>query len=101
MSQDAISKYLCLNKSTVARAISYLEERGFVTRETDKEDKRILRVYPTDKMLAVLPEVRRVGAEWNRLISEGISEEELLVFNSVLERIEARAREIGTEGERA
>ena len=36
-----------------------------------------------------------------RLISEGISEEELLVFNSVLERIEARAREIGTEGERA
>lgn len=101
MSQDSIAKHLCLNKSTVARAISYLEEHGFVTRETDKEDKRILRVYPTDKMLEVLPEVKRIGAEWNSLISERISEEELIVFNSVLERIEARAREIGTEGDRA
>ena len=48
----------------------------------------------TEKMLAVLPEVKRVSAEWRALLSEGIPEEELAIFNSVLERMEAKAREI-------
>ena len=45
-------------------------------------------------MEAVLPEVRAVSEEWNTLLSEGISADELAVFNSVLERMQARAREI-------
>ncbi len=101
MSQDAISRQLCLNKSTVARSLCYLEEHGFVSREADCEDKRVLRVYPTEKMLQVLLPVRELAAEWNALISEGISEEEMRIFNSVLDRIEERARKIGMGGDKA
>lgn len=92
LSQDAIARELCLNKSTVARTLSYLEEHGFVAREADAADKRVLRVYPTDKMLEALPRVREISREWNSLIAEGISEEEFKLFSSVLEKIEARAR---------
>jgi hypothetical protein len=49
-------------------------------------------------MLAVLPDIRRVSGEWMSLLSEGIDEEELRIFDSVLERMESRAREI-IEGE--
>ena len=45
-------------------------------------------------MLSVLPEVREASAKWMTLLSEGIPEEELDTFNSVLERMESRAREI-------
>ena len=45
-------------------------------------------------MLAVLPEVKQVSTEWRKLLSEGIPEQELTIFHSVLERMEMRAREI-------
>ncbi len=99
-SQEEIAREICLNKSTVARALTQLEERGYVRREASREDKRRLLVYPTDKMLAVLPQVRAVAQEWNGIISDGIPEEELEVFYSVLARMEERAKAaLGQEGE--
>lgn len=100
MSQDAIARSMCLNKSTVARTLSYLEEHGYVKREADADDKRILRVYPTEKMLQVFPEFRALAGEWNSLISEGIDEEEFRIFSTVLEKIETRAREAWIGGDK-
>lgn len=93
-SQEELAKELCLNKSTVARALTVLEERGYVTRESLPNDKRQLAVHPTEKMLAVLPEIRRASHEWVDLLSEDIPAEELEVFSSVLERMEKKARQI-------
>ena len=93
MSQDAIAKRICLNKSTVTRALSYLEERGYVRREPKAEDKRVLLIYPTEKMLNVLPRVEKITRDWNREISEEIPDEEMKTFLLVLEKLEARARE--------
>lgn len=99
-SQDDIARFTCLNKSTVARTISYLEDHGFVYREADETDKRVLRVYPTEKMLKALPEVVSLAKEWNALISEELSEEEMAVFLSLLEKIEGRAREVSFGGDK-
>ena len=93
-SQEEIARELCINKSTVARNLNSLEEKGYITREFLPNDKRQLAVYPTEKMLAVLPEIKRASLDWMSLLSEGISPEELEIFNSVLERMQARAREI-------
>ena len=93
-SQEELARELCLNKSTVARALTLLEERGYVRRESLPNDKRQFAVHPTDKMLAVLPEIRRASGEWTALLSEGIADEEMAIFNSVLERMEKKAREI-------
>ena len=91
ISQDALVKHTRLNKSTVTRSLAYLEEHGFITREQDPDDKRSLRVFPTERMLAVFPEIRSLAKEWNTALTESISEDELAVFNSVLERLQARA----------
>lgn len=92
-SQDELAKDICLNKSTVTRALAQLEERGYVTRTPDASDKRRTLVEPTRKMLEILPEVRRITAEWNSAIAEGIPEEELAVFQKVLKKMEQNARE--------
>ncbi len=91
-SQEALSRDLCLNKSTITRSLIQLEEQGYVTRVADAQDKRILLVMPTEKLLSVISEVRRASREWNDLILDGISEEEKRVFCEVLLRIEANAR---------
>ena len=93
-SQDFFAKELCLNKSTVARTLNSLEEKGYITRTPLSTDKRQFSVYPTEKMLLVLPEVKKASYEWMLLLSDGIEEAELKIFNSVLERMENRAREI-------
>ena len=93
-SQEELARELCINKSTVARNLTCLEERGYVSRQALSNDKRQFSVYPTEKMLAVMPEIRKASAEWMDLLSEGIPEAELEVFNSVLERMQKRASEI-------
>ncbi len=99
-SQEMLSRELCLNKSTVARTLNHLEEKGFIKREANAENKRETLVFPTEKMLDILPEVRAITDEWNELLVSEIPQEELTVFYSVLSHIEGKAREIikGLEG---
>ncbi len=93
-SQEELARELCINKSTVARNLNCLEEKGYISRAPLPNDKRQFSVYPTEKMLAVLPEIKAASSEWMALLSEGIQEEELEIFDSVLSRMQTRAREI-------
>ena len=93
-SQEELARDLCVNKSTVARNLTYLEEKGFIKREALPTDKRQFAVYPTDKMLSVLPEVKKASKTWMDILSEGIDDAELEIFNSVLSRMEQKAREL-------
>ena len=98
-SQDELAKDICIDKSGVARALASLETSGFVERKTDPENKRKTLVFPTEKLIDKISSVRSVTADWNRLVSEGISEEEFAVFQSVLFRMEKNARKIIEEQE--
>ena len=93
-SQEELAQELCLNKSTVARNLNYLEEKGYISRLSFSGDRRQLSVCPTEKMLSIFPEVKAASNEWIDLLSDGISKEELDVFNSVLERMQNKARAI-------
>ena len=88
VTQDVLAKDICVNKSTVARRLDWLESEGYVLRLADKEDKRCLLVYPTEKMKAIHPKIKRIAEEWMEVLMSGISEEELSVFVSVLSRME-------------
>ena len=98
-SQEELARELCINKSTVARNLNFLEVKGFITRNPLPNDKRQFAVYPTKKMLGFLPEIKQASVAWMKLLSEGIPEEELAVFDSVLNRMENRARKIIEEQE--
>ncbi len=93
-SQEELARELCINKSTVARNLNYLEEQGYISRLPLPHDKRQFSVFPTEKMLAVLPEIKAASLEWMALLSESIPQDELDIFHSVLVRMQARAREI-------
>lgn len=93
-SQEDLARELCVNKSTVARNVNYLEEKGYVTRTPLPQDKRQFSVFPTEKALCVLPEIKAASAQWMQLLSQGISQTELDTFDSVLMRMQEKAREI-------
>ncbi len=91
-SQEDLAKELCVNKSTVARNINYLEEKEYISRTPLPTDKRQFSVFPTQKALDVFPEIKTASLEWMALLSQGISQAELDIFDSVLRRMQEKAR---------
>ena len=100
MTQDWLARYLCVNKSNVTRHLARLEKDGYIERKVSLEDKREMLVYPTQKMLDVHPEVVRITREWNALVSEDITPEEMEVFHDILQRLLERSQEIVYGGEK-
>lgn len=99
MSQEKIAKHLCINKSNVTRHLAYLEKNEYIKRIVSKEDKRELLVYPSSKMLELHPEVVRITREWNTLLADGITEEELSAFHGVLDKMLEKSMKIIYSGE--
>lgn len=91
-SQEELARDICLSKSAVARALSDLEKKGYVTRTRGETDKRAQLVFPTEKMTAALPHVRSLTKEWNETITKGISQKDLAVFEETLAKMEQNAR---------
>lgn len=89
---EELAKRLCVNKSSVARNLSYLEERGYIKREQSKDDKRLALCYPTEKLKNILPDIIRIIEEWNSFITEELSPEESRQFEDILGRIANKAR---------
>lgn len=100
-SQEELARELCLNKSTATRALAHLQENGYITKESRENDKRQFAVYPTEKLLSVIPDIRKVSGEWMQLISEEIAPWELEVFYSVLTRMEDKAKKVISDKEDA
>ena len=64
-----------------------LEKNGYVRRESDPDDKRVLRVYPTEKATALQPAIGVTLADWNELITRGFSEEEKETLETLMIRV--------------
>ncbi|MBD5467399.1 MAG: MarR family transcriptional regulator [Lachnospiraceae bacterium] len=96
-SQDELARAICLDKSTVARALAHLEKHGYITRLPNEKDRRQYLVHPTEKMLELYPKVQLANQEWNARLTENVSPEELEVFHRVLSRMEQNAKKITDE----
>ena len=91
--QEKLANYLCINKSSVTRHLSYLEKNGYIRREPCLKDKREHLVFPTEKMLSAKTEVVAVTKKWNELIADGITEDELEKFHILLDKMLEKSTE--------
>ena len=74
-----------------------MEEKGLIMRKQDPTDRRVWRVYPTQKMQELLPHVRLVMKEWNEYLLEEFSEEEQEKLVVALEKLMQRAQTAAQE----
>ena len=91
ITQDALSKAIFIDKSNITRQMALLEGAGFVIRCPDEDDRRQVRVFPTERALSLLPEIREGFRAWRAYLQEGLSEEELALFCQVMDKIARRA----------
>lgn len=91
ISQEELARAICVNKSNVARQLAVLEADGLLTRTPDPEDRRVMQVFPTEKMEALLPCVREVMGDWNSCLLADFSEKDREKLIAMLEIITERA----------
>lgn len=91
ISQEQLSQKLCLNKSNVARQSAAMEEEGFILRKICGKDKRVLRLYLTEKAEALMPELDRITDRWEQLLTRELTESEGQILNILLPRLRSNA----------
>ncbi|MER1985110.1 MAG: MarR family transcriptional regulator [Solibacillus sp.] len=73
---DKLADMIKVDRTTAARAIRKLEVNGFIEKRDDTTNKKIKRLFPTDKGLAVYPHIIREHEYSERTALAGLSEEE-------------------------
>jgi len=84
-------KTLCektsLDKSTLTGIIDRLERDGYITKKPSETDKRSTLISLTGKEREFAQNVQKVSNQMNKIFYKGFTDEEILQFDSMLERI--------------
>jgi DNA-binding MarR family transcriptional regulator len=90
-SQEFLSDFYFIDKTTVARCARRLEELSFLRREVSPEDRRVYRLYLTAEGENCAHEIQRRSDEWSRHLAEGFSEEERRTALTLLSRMSSNS----------
>ena len=91
ITQDQLARQVVLNKSNITRQLTALEEKGYVNRIPSPTDRRAMQLYPTDKTMALLPQIQGVYRDWSALLLQDMTEEEKLLLGKLLLQIKGKA----------
>jgi len=78
---------------TVTKMVERLEKNGFLTTKKDEKDKRITRVYISDKGRSQLHELRDFRSEAADIYFKDMSDEEIETLNTLLEKVKKNISE--------
>ncbi|MBB1079381.1 MarR family transcriptional regulator [Limosilactobacillus sp. STM2_1] len=84
---EQLSNLIKVDRTTIARAVKKLEKNGFIERKNDPENKKIKRLYVTEKGKSIYPFIIRENRYSNNEALKGFSAEEAQQVHDYLVRI--------------
>lgn len=84
LSQRELAKMTRVTPPTMTVAIKKMERQGYITREQDANDQRIIRLSITEKGRSCITEAKTVFRELEDILLIGISTEEKLLLRRLL-----------------
>lgn len=87
ISQEELSYMLRFDKTTTAKALKKLEEKGYIKKHKSKIDRRSWTLYPDDKLIDIYPHLITMIDNTAKHGLDGFNESELDVIKMFLERI--------------
>ncbi|WP_026584219.1 MarR family winged helix-turn-helix transcriptional regulator [Bacillus sp. J33] len=85
--QEKLAEMIKVDRTTAARAIKKLEVNGFIDKKDDEQNKKIRRLFPTEKGKKVFPFIKRENDYSNAVALEGFSEKEAEIIFNLLQRV--------------
>ncbi|CAM3871047.1 MULTISPECIES: MarR family winged helix-turn-helix transcriptional regulator [Paenibacillus] len=85
--QEKLAEMIKVDRTTAARAIKKLELHGFIEKKEDHHNRKIKRLFPTEKGKHVYPFIKREHDYSNGVALEGLSENEAETLFNLLQRV--------------
>ncbi|WP_066684098.1 MarR family winged helix-turn-helix transcriptional regulator [Christensenella intestinihominis] len=87
INQRNLARILSIDEAAVTRAVKKLIDGGFVLRKKDLGDMRSFSLYLTERGRDAIPSLIRTFREWDEILSEGFSREELTSLRGQLQKM--------------
>ena len=94
-----IEQELNITKSVASNLVKRMVQNGLVELEVSPSDKRAKFVHLTEKSRSQMKQIKSFFDRMNRSLLDGISEENLLIFEEVLGKLQANVEKIGGKNE--
>ncbi|MDD3621054.1 MAG: MarR family transcriptional regulator [Methanofollis sp.] len=101
VAQETLARRFHVDKGTVARSVRRLEDTGHITRTTDPDDRRAVRIFLTEKGEKIIPEIVKIDQEWEKEVCAGLTDEEQRAVFTLLKTIAKNSIAITLENEHA
>ncbi|WP_019394461.1 MarR family winged helix-turn-helix transcriptional regulator [Priestia filamentosa] len=85
--QEKLAEMIKVDRTTAARSIKKLETEGFIEKKDDHHNKKIKKLFPTEKGREVYPFLRREGDHSEKVALTGFSEQEREEVFQLVQRI--------------
>ncbi|MBE6121979.1 MAG: MarR family transcriptional regulator [Erysipelotrichaceae bacterium] len=92
ISQEELSRRIDIDKTRIARSSIFLEESGYIERRRDTADRRKYHLYLTAKGEELIPVIRSTTADFGRIITAGMSDEQIGVLEEMIAVMLTNAR---------
>ena len=76
-----------IRRSTVSVMLSSMESRGYIKRLSVEQDARLKKIVLTQKASALDDQIKENIESYDRLLTEGLNEQELAQFFDVIDKI--------------
>lgn len=85
--QEKLAEMIKVDRTTAARAIKKLEMNGFIEKKGDKHNKKIKKLFPTERGKNTFPFIKKENNYSNNVALEGFSEGEIETIFTLLQRV--------------
>lgn len=94
-----IEQELNVTKSVASNLVKRMVQNGLVELEVSPSDKRAKFVHLTEKSRSQMKQIKSFFDRMNRSLLDGISEENLAIFEEVMGQLQANVEKIGGKNE--
>lgn len=88
-----VAPLMGMSSSSLSRLLKNMEDSGMIYKESNSDDKRVVKVFLTPKGVELRRTVKKVVFEFNQKINEKITAEEFETFSKVTRIIKEQVQE--------
>jgi len=88
-----VAPLMGMSSSSLSRLLKNMEDNGIIYKKTSYNDKRVVKVFLTEKGVSLRRQVKKVVVEFNKQLEKKLSPEELNAFAKVTDVIKEQVKE--------
>ena len=88
-----IAPALGMSSSSLGRLLKGMEKNKLITKEVNKKDKRITKIYLTPKAVILRNKIKKTVVSFNEKVISQVSENDMLIFSKVSKIVRLTAEE--------